>query len=88
MGNHSRYICGQHDKVKDKEFALVGNLNGRTSDAMLGKRGGVCAAKARGFETDDGRTFAGAVASFLIFVVVIVFFETAVRHPAVCCSLH
>jgi len=33
-----------------------------------------CAAKARVFETDDGRTFAGAVASFLKFVVFIAFF--------------
>jgi hypothetical protein len=33
-----------------------------------------CAAKARVFETDDGRTLAGAVASFLKFVVVIAFF--------------
>ena len=42
------------------------------------------------FETDsDGRTFAGADASiFFVFVVFIAFFETAVRHPAVCCSLH
>jgi hypothetical protein len=34
----------------------------------------VCAAKARVFETDDGRTFAGADASFLKFVVFIAFF--------------
>jgi hypothetical protein len=35
---------------------------------------GRCAAKARVFETDDGRTFAGADASFLKFVVFIAFF--------------
>lgn len=40
------------------------------------------------FETDDGRTFAGADALVLVFVVFIAFFETAVRHPAVCRSLH
>jgi hypothetical protein len=34
----------------------------------------VCAAKARVFETDDGRTFTGADASFLKFVVFIAFF--------------
>ena len=37
---------------------------------------------------DDGRTFAGTDASIFSFVVFIAFFETAVRHHAVCCSLH
>ena len=35
------------------------------------------------FETDDGRTLAGADASPKIVFVFFIFFETAVRHPAV-----
>jgi hypothetical protein len=38
------------------------------------------------FETDDGRTFAGADASISLIVVLIAFFETAVHQLA--CSLH
>jgi hypothetical protein len=65
-----------------KEFKTASAVNSQFAQCRTNSR---CAFPV--FKTDEGRTFAGADAS-IFFVVFIVFFETAVRHPAVGCSLH